>query len=458
MRSLPLRPSLRRIVVGGALAMVFSVGISSPVTTEFYRALGATEFHFGLITGVPLLLLSLQFAGAAFANSAVRRKPTFMVCLIACRLLYLPIAFLPELAPGLSVQGRVGVVLALLAASTALHNFAIPFWFSWMADLVPRRALNRFWGVRQFWMHVVWTASYLMLTLFLYRTSWPATVTFPILALLAVGAGIADILLFRRVREPVNLVTPGLRAFDALRAPLRHPDFRTFITFSCFFSMATMFTAPFLQLYILKELGVAPWKTGLIWCGSGIGVMLSSAGWGRLADRHGQRPVINLSVTGKSMIMIVFLLLTRDNVVWLLPLAFAIDGVFNSGNMVAFNGYMLSIAPQANRSMFIASITGLSGIVGGLSAMVAGALFKAIGPGSIPFAGRTWTAYHAVFAFSLLLRWVCVRFARRIREPGSAQAASVLQDVFGEPSGRILRFPSALYRRLLPPADRTPES
>lgn len=453
-----LRRSLRRVVLGGALAMVYSVGIGSPATTEFYRALGATEFHFGLITGIPLLLLSLQFAGAAFVNGAARRKPTFVFCLIACRLLYLPIAFLPGLAPGLSVQGRVAVVLALLAASTALHNFAIPFWFSWMADLVPRRALNRFWGVRQFWMHVTWTAAFLALTFFLYRTEWPVTATFPVLTLLAVAAGIADILLFLRVREPLNLVQPGLRVFDALRAPLRHPDFRTFVAFSCWFSLATMFTAPFLQLFILKELGVAPWKTGLIWCGAGVGVMLSSAGWGRLADRHGQRPVINLSVSGKSMIMIVYLLLTPENVVWLLPAAFAIDGVFNSGNMVAFNGYMLSIAPQANRSMFIASITGLSGIVGGLSAMVAGALFKAIGPGSIPFAGRTWTAYHAVFAFSLLLRWVCVRFARRIREPGSAQAASVLQDVFGEPSGRILRFPSALYRRLLPPADRTPES
>jgi len=453
-----LRRSLRRVILGGTLAMVYSVGISSPATTDYFRSLGATEFHFGLIVGVPLLLLSLQFAGAAFVNGATRRKPTFIFCLIACRLLYLPIAFLPGLTPGLSVNGRIGVVLSLLAASTALHNFAIPFWFSWMADLVPRRALNRFWGVRQFWMHGVWTLSYLAATAFLYQVNQPATFTFPILSALAVVAGIADILLFLRVKEPANLVTSDLRAIDALRAPLQHPDFRTFVAFSCWFSFATMFTAPFLQLYILKELGVAPWTTGLIWCGAGIGVMLTSAGWGRLADRHGQRPIINLSVTGKSMIMIVFLLLTRDNVFWLLPVVFAIDGIFNSANMVACNGYMLSIAPQANRSMFIASITGLSGIVGGVSAMMAGGLFKAIGPGSLEFAGRSWTAYHAVFAISLLLRWACIPFARRIREPGSANTSFMLQEVFGEQPARFLRFPAALYRRLVPPADRTPES
>jgi len=76
----------------------------------------------------------------------------------------------------------------------------------------------------------------------------------------------------------------------------------------------------------------------------------------------------------------------------------------------------------------------------------------------VDFAGRTWTAYHAVFAISLLLRWICLRYARRIREPGSAHSSSVLQEVFGGQPARILRFPADLYRRLLPPADRTPES
>lgn len=443
-----LRLSLRTMVVGACLAMVYTVGIGSPATTEFLRAIGAEEVHFGLITGIPLVMLLMQFAGAAALNRARRRKGVFIACLVLCRLIYLAVAFLPFLLRAHAKSVVLPTVIVLLAVSAALHNFAIPFWFSWMADLIPRRVLNRVWGWRQKAMHLTWTVANLLVTVLLYRVQWPATVTFPVLTMLAVAAGVTDVLLFLGVVEPPNLVHPDARPLRDLVAPLRHPDFRRFVLFACSWSFATSCAASFMMLYVLKVLKVPMWQTSLLWCVQGFGTAIASGFWGRIADRHGQRPVIRLCVVLKPAIVIVFCLLTPANVLWLLPLVFLPDGMLNSGYNIAINGYMLSLAPRANRSAFIAAITGLSGVCGGVSTMVAGAVLGATAGWSAELFGRALNHYHLLFGASLAMRLACIALARIIREPGSSGSLELVSAVLDDwPVRRVPRFPVGLYRR-----------
>jgi len=435
------------MVIGGCLAMVFTVGVGSPVTTEFFRAIGASEFHFGLITGIPLIMLVMQFVGAAALNHASRRKGIFIFCLVLCRLLYLAIAFLPLVLTAASRSLVLVMVIALLAVSSAAHNFAVPFWFSWMADLIPRRVMNRVWGWRQMAMHATWTAAFLLVTFYLYMADQPATVVFPILVIIAVLAGVTDVLLFLGVDEPRNLTTADNCLWSDFLAPMQHRIYRRFVLFSCAWTFSTMFAASFMLLYVLKVIELAAWKTSLIWCVQGVGMAIASSMWGRLADRYGNKPVLKICVTLKPMIVIVFLLLTPANVIWLLPLVFLIDGMLNSGNTLAINGYMLSIAPRRNRSMFIAAITGLAGVCGGISAMLAGTLLSSLQSWETLFCGRIWNAFHVVFAISLGLRLACQPLVWRIQEPGASDSRQLLGAIMAEWPMWIVRFPVGLFRR-----------
>ncbi len=441
------RRSLRLVTIGGCLAMIYGVGIGSPATTEFFRAIGANEFHFGLITGIPMIMLLMQFIGAVALNRARRRKPLFIWCLIICRLVYLPIAFLPFILGGAGHPLMIPIVISLLALSTATHNFAIPFWFSWMADLIPKRIINRVWGWRQMAMHITWTAAFLMVTLALYLIEKPVIILFPALVVIAVIAGVTDILLFLNVNEPPNLVMTQSRPWADFMAPLRHPLYRRFVAFSCAWSFSCTLAASFMLLYVLKVLHLAPWKASLIWCVQGIGMAVASSMWGRLADRYGNRPVLKLCTTLKPMIVIIFLLLTPKNVVWLLPLAFLPDGMLNAGNTLVTNGYMLSIAPRENRSMFIAAITGLAGVCGGVAAMAGGALLSRISGWESSFLGHPLNPFHAVFGLSLLLRLACQPLVWRIKEPGSKHTRQIIGAMMDEWPMWIVRFPVGLYRR-----------
>lgn len=443
-----LRGSLVLITIAGCLAMIYAAGTTSPAFVEFMRAIGATDAHFGLLGGIPMIMLALQFVGAAITNVIPRRKPLFMILVISGRFLYIPLALVPAVFP--SFRGDTGVyfVFVLIAVSGALTNIAGPMWLSWMADLIPRRILNTYWGRRQRWMHLTWTAAFLGVAAFSSFMSSPVTVVFPVLATIAVVAGIVDILLFNAVHEPANVVVRRMSIFDALMAPLRNLEYRSFLVFSCAWSCSAMLAAAFMQVYALKVLGMAVWQATLTWCVSGIGVALVSSRWGRLADRYGHRPILAICIGTKSAIVLVFLLVTPSTAVWVLPITLFVDSFWNSGILVASNGYMLKIAPEKNRSMFIAAITALAGICGGLGAISGGALLSATNTLSAEFFGRSWGNYHLLFTINIFMRLGCVYLAYRIKEPRAATPEKLLHVLYGVWPMRFILFPIGMYRRL----------
>ena len=438
--------SLRLITVAGCLCMVYSVCISAPLATAFYQKLGAKEFSFGLLGGIPIIMVSLQFLGAFLCNRVATRKPIFMILAILSRLLLIPIVLLPFIFPSMSKTSLIYIIILILLASSALSNICSPLWFSWIADLVPGKILNRYWGVRQAWLYVVWTATFLAVIVYSYFVDTNVVLGFLILVVIGVAAGVVDILLFIWVKEPPNTLIVEVPVLRTFIEPLLHLEFRSFIGFSCAWAASCTCGGVFMQLFLLKELEMDVWKASLIWCLIGISFAVSSRKWGKLADRYGQKPVVVLCLIFKPVITIVFIFLTKGNVLWVLPFWFFVDSIADAGLTIASNGLMLKLAPRENRSMFIASITAFSGICSGISAIAAGFFLELISGFTILIFGHLFTNYHILFAISALLRFGCIFLGMRIRDPKSSSTVHVLNDIMGIWPSRFLRFPIGLYR------------
>lgn len=442
-----LRRSLGLTTLGGCFYMVYAAGIGSPVTTDYFRELGATEFHFGLLGGIPMILLTMQFVGALIVNRLRHRKPLFMISLIGCRLLYLPVAFLPLLCPRLPAPILLAILIGVLSVSNALWQLGSPVCSSWMADLIPHRILNTYWGTRQMWMNLTGVAASLAVAWFAFLMGVPATTLFPILTAVAVTVGVIDILLFFWVDEPLQQPPPPAPWFRAIIEPLKDAQYRRFLFYQCAWLASTMCAAAFMQLYLLKIIGLTYWQTTLIWATPALGMAISSRGWGRIADRHGHRPVLIFCTYFKSLVVIAFLLVTPSTAMWMMPLLLLFDGAWNAGNVVATNGYIMKLTPRENRTMFIASFTGLAGLAGGLSAVVAGWYLDRLTGFSVDFLGRIWNNYHVLFLASLFLRIGCAGMVHWIREPDSAKTVEILDELMDVWPMNILRFPVDLYRR-----------
>lgn len=444
-----LRRSLRLVTITGCLAMIYGTAVSSPAAANYFHDLGATDFHFSLLGGLPLIMLSFQFVGAALASRLRRRKPMFLVTNVIGRLMYIPIAFLPLLLGKAAPGAVVPALLVLIALANACANLISPLWLSWMGDLIPRRRLTTFWGQRHSWMHVTWTLCYLAITAFTYKAGLSPRATFEVLAVTGCLVGVCDVLLYIWVREPEPDRPADVPLGAQLLAPLRDRGFRAFLVFSCFWQASISWAASFMQIYVLKVLEIPVWQTTLIWCAAGFGGIVASRNVGRLADRHGNRPLLVISVSLKSMIVIVYLFLTPGSTLWVLPIAFLFDSMLNSLLVLATTGYLLKSAPSDNRAMFVAAMTGLAGICGGLGAMASGAFLEWTAGMSWTVLGRNWSHYQLMFGIGVLLRWGCILLVRRIREPQSSHSAEVLEELHNVWPFQVFLFPLALGRRFL---------
>ena len=424
--SFDLRHSLMLVTIAGCLAMVYSTTISSPATIEFFRMLGANEFQFGLLGGIPLIMLFVQFIGALITSRIKTRKWLFIVMTMVGRSLYVAVAFLPLAFPAVSGHAVIAALLMLVALSQGMTNLIVPVWYSWMGDLIPQVILNRYWGSRYRWMQVTWMLAYLAVAALTYFVHLPIKIIFPIMVTIGCAAGLMDILLFVWVPEPPNPAIPERDFINVLLEPLRHVEYRRFVIFSCVWSAATMFSASFMQLYVLKVLKIGVWQATLIWAACAPGAVLTARAFGEAADKFGQTPVLRVCLAFKPLIVVVFLLLTAESAAWLLPIAFFFDSILNTGTQIASDGYMLKIGPRENRSMFVVAITGLAGICSGLATLAGGAFLLFMSEFSFDAFGRTWNNYHLMFAVNVFMRVACLPLLLRIREPGSASAGQVI--------------------------------
>lgn len=444
---------LHDITLAGSLCMVYVGCVSSPVATDFFRSVGATEFHFGLLGGLPMVMLLMQYVGAWWTNRMVHRRRWIVPMVIVARLLYLGVALLPFVSD-LPPKTALALMIGLLALSSAIANMTVPMWFSWMGDLIPRRILNRYWGGRQRTTTLTLTLTSLAITTFtFYLQDFPVGPLYVALVCIGCTAGAIDMLLFLRVREPPNDVTRE-PLLATLLAPLRMPNYRSLVRFLCAHGAAGMLAAVFMLIYTLEVLRVPLWVTALLWCLPGLGGALVAPAWGRLADRHGHRPILRVCVAFKPGIVLAFLLVTPEHACWVLAPALFFDSMLNAGIENATNGYMLKLAPRRNRSMFIAAISSLSGLCGGLGAIAGGLILSATSEWSVELAGREWNHYQLIFFLSLLLRLPCIPLAGRIREPDSARSRVVVNAILDTWPFRFFSFPVGLYRRTRFPDER----
>jgi len=417
--------------------MVYNVCVNSPITIDFFRALGAEDYHIANIGGVPMLMLSVFFIAAHLTNRMRRRKPAFLFLFITARLLFLPVAFLPMIVPSLTVNEMMLAITVLIACNCALSNFGETLFLSWMADLVPRRILNRYWGGRQGWMSLTRVLSILGMAAFVYLVHWPVTAKFQLVVSIGVVLGITDIVLFLRVDEPEHAVVVNRRPLALLIEPLRHREYRSFLIFLTSWTSSAVITGVFSTYYLLEVLELPLAHVMLIPALIAMGLTLTGKMWGRLADRHGHRPILTACLAFKPLFPLAMLTITARSAYWILPILLPFDGMLNAGLVVAQNGYMMKMAPRENRSMFLASVQGFPGIAAGLTAIGVGVLAKALGGWTTDLAGRTWNKYQLIFAISAVLRMSCLLLVRRIREPESSATNQLLRDIMqARPWGR----------------------
>ncbi len=449
-----IRRSTQLITLGSCLYILYESCVRSPVATDFFRAIGATPFHIGLLGGVPTILTFMFFVGALLVNRLERRKPLFMILFISARLLYIPVAFLPLMFPNVGTDWLMGMIIVLFGVHFAMTNVGETLFLSWVADLIPHRILNRYWGGRRRWMSWMTAGCLWAVAAFVAGTNGPMTVNVPlwpgvcktldlgflpaidvvkkfqILVCLGVVAGVTDILLFIRVHEPKHLPVRNRHVLHVLLEPILDRGYRSFLIYKCIWGVSTIIVYAFATFYLLDQLQTPVTTVLLLSSLHMVGLAISSGRWGRLADQHGHKPVLVVCLMFKPLYALAFVLVRPETVLWILTPVYIMDGLVNGGLFVAENGYSMKRAPRENRSMFLATVGGLTGICGGLAAIGVGKFIDMHANCSWEGVGVQWNTYQVVFCVSFFMRAGCAVLVHIIHEPDSSPPSRVVRDIF----------------------------
>ncbi|MFO0870959.1 MAG: hypothetical protein U0935_18680 [Pirellulales bacterium] len=433
----------RAVIVGGCLAMVYTQVTTCPLLIEFARSLGADSFHVGILGAAPTGLFFMQFLAALATRRARYRRPWWLVASLLHRVSYLPIVAGPWLFPDCPAATWVWWLVGATLVNHGLQHFGTPLWLSWMGDYLPTRGLSQFWAVRHLWQQWTAAATLLICSLVLVHSGWGMWSSFGCLMILASGLGIIDILLFLKVEEPPAQFHASADWRSVLVAPFRDARFRSFIEYCCFWHFAAMVGAPFIGMYLLQEIGMGLDRVLLVWALSWIGGAVWSRKFGGLAEKCGHRPLLVLCTMLKAVNMAALLVVPRDPnlAFWVLVPVLMMDAQLNAGINIANQGYLLKYSPQENRTMFIAAGNALAGLVGGITAVLAGYGLSHFRGWQAEWLGQTVGPFQVVFFASLVLRVAAVALARRVREPEAHRTPAALRELVDSVAPRILRFP-----------------
>ncbi|MFN3164053.1 MAG: hypothetical protein ACE37N_11375 [Pseudohongiellaceae bacterium] len=122
--------------------------------------------------------------------------------------------------------------------------------------LSAAQAFNHYWGYRQVWMY--WTGAISLLGGAIFLAESGLDIKYGFAWLVGVGSifGVFDILFYTKIEEPPVAKVKEPKLKKVLMTPFLDPNFRSYISFTCFWHFAAMLGAPFISYYLLEYTGM----------------------------------------------------------------------------------------------------------------------------------------------------------------------------------------------------------
>lgn len=413
------------------------------ILVGFALELGASAFVIGLLAAIPFLAQLAQAGTIALVERVRERRRITLLAVTLARTLILGLALIPfvegkPLQLTLLVAAQVAIAIAGSVGGCAFN--------SWVHQIVPREELGGLFSRRLFWSTVLATAGALSAG-FLVQ-AWPPDTKLQAYAIAFVAAGAAGFIsshyLLQVPEPPMPRGGPAMPLADMLRAPFFDPNFRNVIAFMVSWNFASNLAAPFITVYLLRQIGLELGTITVIWAAGQAATALTMAQWGRLSDRLSNKAILSVALPlyFASFMALPFAALSGPHALTL-PLLFLIQilmGAASGGTGLATGNLGLKLAPQGQGTGYLAVVSLAGSVAAGLSALLGGALADWFAARELSLAFQ-WTSpgatqqvtvlqfqhWEFLFAISFTMGFYVLHRLSRIREGEEHSERTVIQ-------------------------------
>lgn len=387
-----LERGLAMLRADGVASQVMTALITSPFLVAFALALGASNLTIGLLVALPPLSQILQLPAVTLVDHAMLRKALTVYAAAAGRLCLLAVPLVLVVPP----DARLPVLALALMGHYALGGLAACAYNPWIRDLIPTDRRSAYLGRRL----AVATAAAIAASLAAAygitayrRAGGDAVAAHTGVFALGTLAGLVGVGFLARVPEPAMRPIRHRPLRDVLVVPLADANFRALLVFLAAWNFAATMAHPFFAVYMLRTMGMPMATVVAMTVVSQVATVLFFRVWGVLADRYGNRPVLQMS---GPLFMLSLLLwpftMTPDATPFTLPLLAVIHvllGISTAGVTLCTGAIALKTAAPGYATAYLAT----NALVAGAAAIVA------------PLVGGLSADFLDTQAFSLIMRW-----------------------------------------------------
>lgn len=375
-----MRRGLRTLTWEGIASTGFSSITTSGFLVAFALALGADNFHIGLLASIPFITDLLQIPAVWLVEKFRRRKIIVLVRWLLSQLLWLPIALIP-LIMNIPNSGAISMLLGLMAARGMLNALTNCAWSSWLRDLVPQKILGRYFAKRLSLTTAVAVALGLGAAFFLDHWGQVDGGAIGYTWVLLIGLasfGLASVAFTAFIPEPMMppKATLGPSFVQTVTTPLREHNYRQLMKFLLFWGFASNLAIPFFTVFMYQQLKLPVFTVIALTTIGELFTVISLRFWGPLADKLGSKPVLSFST---SLFLLVFLGWTLTTVLGqhalvmpLLVILYIIDGIAAAGIILTVDTLSLKLAPQGRATPHLAGASLADSVGASLGALAGG--------------------------------------------------------------------------------------
>jgi MFS family permease len=345
------------------------------ILVGFALELGATPFIIGVLAAIPFFAQFAQLPAIALVERVRQRRKIAVFAVSLSRAMILALAAVPFI--GDPPKQLAALVLAQLVITMAgsIGGLAVN---SWLHQLLANQALGQLFSRRLFWSTVLASLGATAAGQLVER--WPigeGLYGYSVAFALAGMAGFVSTYYLTTVPEP-PMQQARLPVLAMVRAPFRDANFRRVIVFMASWNLASNIAAPFITVYLMRQMGYALGTVTTLWVTSQVANALTMYLWGRLSDRLSNKAILAVALPAYfgCLIALPFCAIPAAHALTL-PLIYLIHfvmGAASGGIGLATGNLGLKLAPQGQGTAYLANVSLVGSLSGGTAAMVGGAL------------------------------------------------------------------------------------
>ncbi len=443
----------------GVFATVFTALTQGVFAFGFAELLGATYFHYALLTAIPFLASVVQVLTGYLLQYHHRRKLFTTITSVLFRAVWAPALVLPFL---FTRGGALTAFLALNAVSFVVFSASANAWTGWMTNLVPSRVRGRYFGRRNLYATISAVASLYLGGKFIDHWQEHALLrrivegttalfharpdvwhlkaaTYGLVFLFGASMSVICGVLLSLQTEPkrARVARPKVASAGWLpeyRQVLGDPSFRGFLIFTIAFNFLNGIAVPFWIPFMREHVQVSIEKIAMFGMIGNSARIVALMIWGKWIDRFGSRPIMSLCITGAA-IHPLFYVIASPTFVFPLYLDAISSGFMWAGIELATFRLLLGAARPERKEMYFAVHTVVSGLALAATMLVAGHLVDDVM--ALGWVASSRMPLVVIFVTVSVGRLVSHLLLRRVHEPKAASVEETARWILGAPRKHV---------------------